>query len=198
MTPHAPEYQRPPTAVDGQPHAGDPVSDRNILNDIGRKRTGGPLDPVYLGVMDKESYRGVDGRKHIKLAPAWLPKDAAHAFILANEELAQRGKRIILASEGSGNSQINSAGRTKTQQAIATGLHAAPGHSNHEHEGALDIRNFADPDVMRTVLKYGFQRGDHGMPIARDEWHFSFKPAAARLIAQLWSQREKRLAGQTL
>ena len=104
-----------PTFNDGQstpgldthqhgPRAGDPVTDPAILGDI---KPG--LEPVYIGVMHKESYLGADHKKHIREAPAWLPKDAAHAFILANEKLARLGKRIILVSEGKDNSQINSA-----------------------------------------------------------------------------------------
>lgn len=169
------------------------MRDPAILNDIGHKRDGGPLHPVFIGVTDRQSYRGQDGFKHVRMAPAWLPEHAAHAYFLANEDLKRIGKRIVLESEVT--DDLNSAGRTATQQKLATGVTAPPGSSSHEKDGALDVNNYTDRDVVAALLRYGFQHGDHGTVIPNDKDHFSFRPDAARYVQQVWAQRHPQGMG---
>ncbi len=172
----------------------EPVTDPAILRDVGRRPNGRPVEPTYIGVDNSASYLGADGKKHIKAGvAAWLDKPAAQAFILMNEKLARVGKHIQIASgETSPDGAINSAGRTHTQQRIATGLHAAPGNSVHEQGRGLDVRNFADPDVRAALREFGFVQGNlsrPNVPIRGDAWHFSFDPKAEASVAQRFVQQ---------
>ncbi len=187
----------------------EPVTDPAILKDVGRRPDGRPVEPTYIGVDNSASYLGSDGQKHIKAGvAAWLDKPAAQAYILMNEKLARVGKHIQIASEGS-DGAINSAGRTHTQQRIATGIHAAPGNSVHEQGRGMDVRNFEDPDVRAALREFGFVQGNlsrPNVPIRGDAWHFSFNPKAESSVAQRFAQlnreqspfadRQPRLADQ--
>jgi len=173
----------------------EPVTDPKILSDVSKRPDGKPIEPTYIGVDNAASYKGADGRKHIAAGtPAWMDKPAAQAFVMMNEKLAAKGKRVILASEGdSTDGAINSAGRTHTQQAIATGIHAAPGKSEHEKGRGLDVRNYQDADVKAALKEFGFLQGNlsnPGVPIRGDAWHFSFNPKAEPDIARRFSQRQ--------
>lgn len=188
----------------GQPIPGsgkmalEPVTDPKILNDVSKRHDGSKIEPTYIGVDNAASYKGDDGKKHIAAGtPAWLDKPAARAFVMMNEKLAEKGKRAILASEGdSKDGAINSAGRSHTQQKIATGIRAKPGHSEHERGGALDVRNFNDPDVKAALKEFGFVQGNlsrPGVPIRNDAWHFSFDPKAMPEIHRRFNERQTRL-----
>ncbi len=172
----------------------EPVTDPTILRDVGRRPDGRPVEPTYIGVDNSASYLGADGKKHIKAGvAAWLDKPAAQAFVLMNEKLARLGKHVQIASgESSPDGAINSAGRTHTQQRIATGLHAAPGNSMHEQGRGLDVRNFEDPDVRAALREFGFVQGNlsrPNVPIKGDAWHFSFDPKAEASVAQRFAQQ---------
>jgi len=180
---------RPPLDSSHKPM--DPVTDPSILRDVGRRPDGKPVEPTYIGVDNSASYLGADGKKHIKAGtPAWLDKPAAQAYLMMNEKLARVGKHIQIASEdGSSDGAINSAGRTHTQQRIATGLHAAPGNSVHEQGRGLDVRNYQDPDVRAALREFGFVQGNlsrPNVPIRGDAWHFSFDQRAEASIARRW------------
>jgi hypothetical protein len=162
----------------------EPVTDPAILKDVGRRPDGSAVEPTYIGVDNSASYLGADGKKHIKAGtPAWLDKPAAEAFVMMNEKLARVGKQIQIASGDPSDGAINSAGRTHTQQRIATGLHAKPGNSVHEQGRGLDVRNFEDRDVRAALREYGFVQGNlsrPNVPIRGDAWHFSFAGASRR------------------
>ncbi len=162
----------------------EPVTDPAILKDVGRRPDGSAVEPTYIGVDNSASYLGADGQKHIKAGtPAWLDKPAAEAFVMMNEKLARVGKQIQIASGDSSDGAINSAGRTHTQQRIATGLHAKPGNSVHEQGRGLDVRNFEDRDVRAALREFGFVQGNlsrPNVPIRGDAWHFSFAGASRR------------------
>lgn len=169
------------------------VTDASIVNDISRRRNGERVDPVYVGIDNRESYRGQDGRKHIRTAPAWLDRPAAMAYLMINEELARSGKRLMPASHCADCANINSLGRTNTQQAIATGLAARPGNSEHERGAALDVKNHTDPEVHRLLLAYGFVQGNlsrPNVPIRNDAHHYSFDIRNATRIAQMFERSE--------
>ena len=130
-----------------------------------RQPDGSAVEPTYIGVDNSASYLGADGKKHIKAGtPAWLDKPAAEAFVMMNEKLARVGKQIQIASGDPSDGAINSAGRTHTQQRIATGLHAKPGNSVHEQGRGLDVRNFEDRDVRAALREYGFVQGNLSRP----------------------------------
>ncbi len=162
----------------------EPVTDPAILKDVGRRPDGSAVEPTYIGVDNSASYLGSDGQKHIKAGtPAWLDKPAAEAFVMMNEKLARVGKQIQIASGDSADGAINSAGRTHTQQRIATGLHAKPGNSVHEQGRGLDVRNYEDRDVRAVLSEFGFVQGNlsrPNVPIRGDAWHFSFAGASRR------------------
>jgi len=170
-----PRIQPPGT---GSRRALEPVTDPAILRDVGRRPDGSAVQPTYIGVDNTASYLGSDGKKHIQPGlPAWLDKPAAEAFVAMNEKLARLGKRIQIASDDSHDGAINSAGRTHTQQRIATGLHAKPGNSVHEQGRGLDVRNYQDRDVRAALREFGFVQGNLSrpdVPIRGDAWHFSF------------------------
>lgn len=179
----------------GSRQAMEQVTDPNITNDVSRRRNGERVDPVYVGIDNRESYKGADGRKHIRNAPAWLDRPAAQAFLMINEELAKSGKRLMPASHCADCANINSLGRTNTQQAIATGLAARPGNSEHERGAALDVKNHTDPEVHRLLLAYGFVQGNlsrPNVPIRGDAHHYSFDIRNATRIAQMWERSETR------
>lgn len=172
----------------------EPVTDPSIVGDVGRRPSGQPVEPTYIGVENSASYRGSDGKKHVHRTEAWLDKPAAQSFLMMNEKLARVGKHIEIASEGS-DGALNSAGRTHTQQKIATGIHAAPGNSVHEQGRGLDVRNYQDPDVKAALREFGFVQGNlsnPGVPIRGDAWHFSFDPRAEARIASQWAARDNR------
>lgn len=197
---------RPPYEQTDRPPPGPPdrtssrrpmeeVTDPSIVNDISRRRNGERVDPVYVGLDNRESYRGPDGRKRIRSQAAWLDRPAAQAYLMINEELAALGKRLMPASHCADCSNINSLGRTNTQQSLATGLAARPGNSEHERGAALDVKNYADPDVSRLLRKYGFVQGNlsrPNVPIPNDAHHFSFDIRNASRVAQMWEQSEAR------
>lgn len=193
-----PRYERPDAPANNEPYQStstrnpmEPVTDASIVNDISKRRNGERVDPVYVGIDNRESYKGPDGKKHIRNAPAWLDRPAAQAYLMINEELAALGKKLLPASHCADCANINSLGRTNTQQAIASGLRAAPGNSEHERGAALDVKNFEDPDVARLLRKYGFVQGNlsrPNVPIPNDAHHFSFDIRNASKIAQMWDQ----------
>lgn len=173
----------------------EPVTDASIVNDISKRRNGERVDPVYVGIDNRESYKAEDGKKKIRNAPAWLDRPAAQAYLMINEELAALGKKLLPASHCADCANINSLGRTNTQQAIASGLRAAPGNSEHERGAALDVKNFNDPDVSRLLRKYGFVQGNlsrPNVPIPNDAHHFSFDIRNASKIAQMWDQSQAK------
>ncbi len=173
----------------------EPVTDASIVNDISKRRNGERVDPVYVGVDNRESYKAQDGTKKIRNAPAWLDRPAAQAYLMINEELAALGKKLLPASHCADCANINSLGRTNTQQAIASGLRAAPGNSEHERGAALDVKNFNDPDVSRLLRKYGFVQGNlsrPNVPIPNDAHHFSFDIRNASKVAQMWDQSQAK------
>lgn len=176
----------------------EPVTDPAILNDVGKRRDGTKIEPTYIGVDNAASYRGDDGKKHIAAGvPAWLDKPVAQAFVMMNEKLAEKGKRVILASEGdSKDGAINSAGRSHTQQKIATGIRARPGFSEHERGAAIDVRNHDDPDVKAALKEFGFVQGNLSRPgfaIPNDAWHYSFNPKSMPDIQRRFNERQTRL-----
>jgi hypothetical protein len=175
---------RPEVRPDIPPQTGshralEPVTDPSILKDVGRRRDGSAIEPTYIGVDNSASYLGADGKKHIKAGlPAWLDRPAAEAYVAINEKLAKLGKHLQIASEEPNDGAINSAGRTHTQQRIATGLHAKPGNSVHEMGRGLDVRNYQDPDVRNALREFGFVQGNLSrpdVPIRGDAWHFSYR-----------------------
>lgn len=172
----------------GQPLPLDAVTDPRILNDVGRRPNGQKVEPTYIGYRGTITYADAQGRRQVQGdQPLWLDKPAAQALILANEMLKEKGKRVVLASEGTMGNQ-NSAGRTHTQQRIARGMAAAPGRSWHEKGSALDVRNHADPDVRRALAAVGFV----GKNIPGDEWHYQFEQT--HKAAGLWRQYGARIA----
>ncbi|MDX2108029.1 MAG: hypothetical protein SFY67_16655 [Candidatus Melainabacteria bacterium] len=197
-----PRYEGPDAPPNNEPYQStgtrnpmEPVTDASIVNDISKRRNGERVDPVYVGIDNRESYKGPDGKKHIRNAPAWLDRPAAQAYLMINEELAPLGKKLLPASHCADCANINSLGRTNTQQAIASGLRAAPGNSEHERGAALDVKNFNDPDVARLLRKYGFVQGNlsrPNVPIPNDAHHFSFDIRNASKIAQMWDQSTAR------
>lgn len=199
----ATRIERPKGAADAVAPSGrkplEPVTDPEILKHVSKRADGTPIEPTYIGVDNAASYKGSDGKKHIATGvPAWLDKPVAQAFVMMNEKLAAKGKRVELASEHHDHGgPINSAGRTRIQQEIATGIAAKPGRSQHEKGAGLDIRNFADPDVKALLKEFGFVQGNlsnPGKPIHNDAWHFSWNPKSADTIAKRFAERE---AGKT-
>lgn len=196
-SPTAPPYQQTGTRMPMEP-----VDDPRIVGgtdengkvwkwDLSPRRNGEKVDPVYVGVDNRESYKDDDGKKKIRNAPAWLDRPAAQAYLMINEELAALGKKLMPASHCADCANINSLGRTNTQQAIATGLAARPGNSEHERGAALDVKNYNDPDVARLLRKYGFVQGNlsrPNVPIPNDAHHFSFDIRNATKVAQMWEQ----------
>ena len=185
----------PPQQYTGTRMPMEPVTDASIVNDISKRRNGERVDPVYVGIDNRESYKAQDGTKKIRNAPAWLDRPAAQAYLMINEELAPLGKKLMPASHCADCANINSLGRTNTQQAIASGLRAAPGNSEHERGAALDVKNFNDPDVARLLRKYGFVQGNlsrPNVPIPNDAHHFSFDIRNASKVAQMWEQSTAR------
>ncbi|CAN5643467.1 hypothetical protein BH10CYA1_BH10CYA1_14050 [soil metagenome] len=157
----------------------EPVTDPSILKDVGRRRDGNAIEPTYIGIDNSASYLGADGKKHIQPGlPAWLDRPAAEAYVAINQKLAKLGKHLQIASEDPNDGAINSAGRTHTQQRIATGIHAPPGNSVHEMGRGLDVRNYQDPDVRNALREFGFVQGNLSrpdVPIRGDAWHFSYR-----------------------
>ncbi len=160
----------------------EPVTDPAILKDVGTRRDGSPVQPTYIGIDNSASYLGSDGKKHIQAGlPAWLDRPAAEAYVAINQKLARLGKHLQIASEAPNDGAINSAGRTHTQQRIATGIHAPPGNSVHEIGRGLDVRNYQDPDVRNALREFGFVQGNLSrpdVPIRGDAWHFSYRGRA--------------------
>lgn len=168
-----------------------PVTDPVIVNDVGRRPNGQPLEPTYIGYLGTITYADAQGRRQVAAdQPLWLDRPAAEALLAANAILKAKGKRVELASEGTLNNQ-NSAGRTHTQQRIAQGKAAPPGRSWHEKGSALDIRNHTDRDVAAALREVGWV----GKNIRNDEWHWQFenprKGAAA--FAQYRQQIEQEI-----
>ncbi|MBI2809776.1 MAG: hypothetical protein HYX67_02940 [Candidatus Melainabacteria bacterium] len=157
----------------------EPVTDPAILKDVGKRPDGSPIEPTYIGIDNSASYLGSDGKKHIQAGlPAWLDRPAAEAYVAINQKLARLGKHLQIASEEPNDGAINSAGRTHTQQRIATGIHAPPGNSVHEMGRGLDVRNYQDPDVRNALREFGFVQGNLSrpdVPIRGDAWHFSYR-----------------------
>lgn len=188
VTPPVVKDKVPPPAVlppraDGDPLMLDAVTDPKIVNDVGnRPGNGKKIEPVYIGY--KGTITGPDARGRRQVIadqPLWLDRPAAESLALANKILEAKGKRVILASEGTTDQQ-NSAGRTHTQQRLAQGIHAPEGRSMHERGSAMDVRNFQDPDVDAALRAVGWR----GKFVRGDEWHYQFE--SPQKAAKLWQQ----------
>lgn len=142
----------------------EPVRDQNILARV--------PDALYIGQKGLvTSTRNRSGETQ----DYWLSGSAAQAFARAQEQLAAKGKSIIVSDKnGAGrtvDTQTEIRSRSRNGRDFAAGK---PTLSNHTRGNAMDVSNWQDPDVKRALLANGWRQGDSKGPIKGDLHHFSF------------------------
>jgi hypothetical protein len=142
-------------------------------------------NPTYIGEVGDITVPTYDkkgkqiGCTVIKNTPYWLSDDAAHSYLKAKEELAQ--KHIDLSIDST-----NGAGRTLEQEKGIDirnpGRHAPINHSLHGSGNAADLTELPEgqkqlsdiPEVRKRLHENGFRQGDDSGPIGDDLHHWSY------------------------
>jgi hypothetical protein len=152
---------------------GTPVTDSKITGKFNRE---GRV-AVYIGYQAAVTAQQNGSRERTLTfnEPLFAERRAAEALMRVQDELARKGKHLVLVG-------LNPAGRVWENQheAKTRGATAAlPGNGYHALGWGFDVANYDDKDVAEAMYNNHFWRGDNYGPIeVRDPWHYSYHPGA--------------------